>query len=285
MVKNIHLKISPRIWLSILIALGAVFLAGSVAYAADHVPASPEQRSERPRQFGLGQVMGIETDAFTLQRKNGDQVVVRVDTGTQFYDPAGNLVSFDDLAVDGWVLWTGRPAEDDEWIAGRVLILPEDFDPDQVDQRLRGVVTSLGESSIELETGRGEMVSVMVDSGAIFMGRAVQGLEDIEIGMRIWGGASQASDGVLVAVTLHARPVVVRYLGKVSSVDADAGLLLLHTRRGEDVTVQIGSETRFRSRGGQVQGLDDVKPGARAIVAAEAQPDGSWQAVWIGVGR
>jgi hypothetical protein len=41
----------------------------------------------------------------------------------------------------------------------------------------------------------------------------------------------------------------------------------------------------FRSRDGSVDGIEDLQPGQRAIVAARQVAEGEWMAVWVGVGR
>jgi len=72
--------------------------------------------------------------------------------------------------------------------------------------------------------------------------------------------------------------------GEITAVDMAASIFTLHTRKGEDLRFEVSDETRFHSRNGEVDGLEDLEPGMMAIVAAEKLEDGSLLALHVAVG-
>ena len=76
----------------------------------------------------------------------------------------------------------------------------------------------------------------------------------------------------------------VRAGGEITVVDTAASIFTLHTRKGEDLRFEVNDETRFHSRSGEVDGLEDLESGMMAIVAAEKLEDGSLLALHVAVG-
>lgn len=75
-----------------------------------------------------------------------------------------------------------------------------------------------------------------------------------------------------------------RAAGEVTGVDLSARTFTLHTRAGEDLVITVTDETRFVSRQGDIQGLEDLEAGMKAVVRGEVTADGAHIARSVGVG-
>jgi hypothetical protein len=75
-----------------------------------------------------------------------------------------------------------------------------------------------------------------------------------------------------------------RAAGEVTGVDPAASAFTLHTRAGEDLVITVTDETRFVSRQGEIQGLEDLEAGMKAVVRGEVTADGAHIAKTVGVG-
>ncbi|MCK4978099.1 MAG: hypothetical protein KAS36_14285, partial [Anaerolineales bacterium] len=67
-------------------------------------------------------------------------------------------------------------------------------------------------------------------------------------------------------------------------VNVSESSFTLFTRSGEDLTFSVDENTRFRSRDGSVQGLDDLQLDMVALVSAKKEANGSFKAVVVGAG-
>ena len=75
-----------------------------------------------------------------------------------------------------------------------------------------------------------------------------------------------------------------RAAGEVTGVDPASSTFTLHTRAGEDLVITVTDETRFVSRQGEIQGLEDLEAGMKAVVRGEVTADGAHIAKMVGVG-
>jgi len=66
-----------------------------------------------------------------------------------------------------------------------------------------------------------------------------------------------------------------RVAGEITAVDPAADVFVLHSRRGEDLRIHVDGDTQFHSRTGEIDGLEDLKPGMHAVVAVERLEDGA----------
>ncbi|MEX0787363.1 MAG: DUF5666 domain-containing protein, partial [Anaerolineales bacterium] len=76
-----------------------------------------------------------------------------------------------------------------------------------------------------------------------------------------------------------------RAAGEVTGVDPAASTFTLHTRAGEDLVITVTDETRFVSRQGEIDGLEDLEAGMKAFVRGEVTADGAHIAKTVGVGN
>jgi hypothetical protein len=95
-------------------------------------------------------------------------------------------------------------------------------------------------------------------------------------------GGDGALEARFVAVgerdDLPMRPNVdVRVAGRITSVEGSS--FTVETLAGAEKMFSVDGSTVFRSRDGSVEGIEDLQPGMRAIVAPGQEPsDGAWLA-------
>jgi hypothetical protein len=188
-----------------------------------------------------------------------------VDEGTIFRWKSGAEASFGDVTIGRWVVVAVAVRSDAsaEAIHARaVVILSDDSNLEQrTGHRVLGKVTEVnaeaGTFGLALEEGE----TVIVKTSAETRFRGVSSLADLKPGM--WAGVigvrqSQGSILARLVVARTASGTAQRYLGRVAKVDTDAGLLTLTTRDGEEITVALTAQTRFR---GQVSSAAELQPG------------------------
>ncbi len=255
------------------------------------VPAGLPAKLARLRPV-LGQVTQLGTDQFTLTTRNGVERTFRYDDQTRFIDSARQPLSAADLAQDGWVAVVSAPqgrvggllnrllrrgqaapaagqAAGQSVLARIVVILPGDFDPDQA-QGARGLVTGVDPAAHQftLVNRQGVKSTLTVDDQTKFTGQAAA-LSDLEAGMGALVLAEKQPDGSLLAQQVRAGFAPQRRAGEVVAVDPAAGQFTLKTRKdGQELTIHVDSNTRFRSRGKSVQSLADLKAGMPVLVVA-----------------
>ena len=153
--------------------------------------------------------------------------------------------------------------------------------------RYGGQVTGVGSSSFSIENQAGTSFTFAVDENTRFHSRdgEVTGLGDLETGMYVHVLAVEQDDGSLLALAVGvADPDRIdgRYaLGEVTAVGNSSFTIL--TRDGNSLTFQVTNETRFHSRNGEVNGLDDLETGMIVAVKYEEQ-DGGLVALAVGAG-
>ncbi len=135
-------------------------------------------------------------------------------------------------------------------LARLVVILPEDFDPTQF-EGARGKVVEVNPSASQftLEKRDGQETVVTTDAETVFRGQATS-LADIKEGM-LAGVISKESegDGLVARIVRAGNPIGINF-GEISSVNTSAGTFTLKTQRsGQELTVEVDEQTRFRSRG------------------------------------
>jgi len=263
------------------LALVAALALAGVAYAAARPANTPDESSAAQKlRAGLGQITALGDSQFTVQLKNGGEKVIRVDADTRYVKADGSAGSFADLQVDLWA--AGRVVSTAVGpLAHLVILMPAGFDPARKDVTARGAVTAIGADSFTLHTLRGEDLTFAVDGNTQFFGQ-VHSLADLQPAMLAAVAAQQLGDGsyLAVRVTARAKPQVdVKAAGRVTAIDAAS--FTIRARDGNTYTFQVTSETRFRSRGGVVKGLRDLRLGMGVGVAARDLGDGQLQALVV----
>jgi hypothetical protein len=256
-----------------------LWVAGRVAPTADGplarlvilLPAGfdPSRSSVAAR----GEVTAVSASSFTLHTLRGEDLTVAVDGNTTY---AGEVHSFSDLQTGMKAAVGAQKLEDGSLLAVMVGVRAELI-------RHAGTVTTvdLAASTFSLETRQGESLTFQVDGSTQFFGQ-VSSLADLQPSMQAAVAAKQLEDGSYRTVRLTAREkpqVDVKVAGRITAIDAAS--FTIHGRDGNTSTFQVTAETRFRSRGGEVKGLADLRLGMAVGVAARDLGDGQLQALVV----
>jgi len=117
---------------------------------------------------------------------------------------------------------------------------------------------------------------------------SVHELSDLEVGMRALVIGVERDGGLVALMVVITKlddvPDRVRVFGEIAGAVSVGGSFSLEKRGGEVVTIQTNERTRFRSRDGLIQGLDDLEAGMIALAIAVEQEDGELLALVIAAG-
>ena len=168
----------------------------------------PDDRPALSRFAGeiTGVVPGRGT--FTLRTQEGSEITFGTDERTRFRSRDGSIQGIHDLR-QGMVALVGAAEGDAGMLlalfvaAGEREDIPGGHD---VDVRAGGRITSVGGNSFSLETLGGEAMTFSVDGSTVFRSRdgSVDGIEDLQPGMRAIVGARELGNGELRAVWVGA---------------------------------------------------------------------------------
>lgn len=95
---------------------------------------------------------------------------------------------------------------------------------------------------------------------------------------------SQLVPSTAFAEEEHPQPERFRYAGEITGVEPGQGTFSLLTRAGEQLEFQTGERTHYRGPDGSVQGIDDLEPGMKAMVAG-IKKEGVLQALLVAAGN
>lgn len=276
MLKKISLSLIAALLLS-------VVYVGTVA-AQPGTPPSVAGFQTGENQAAVGQITAIGASSFTLQVRN-TQITVLVTSDTVFRNRDGTSATFADLEIGRWVAGTATKNDSGDLIARRVIILPEDFDPADINlSKMGGEVDKInnGQNTFTIITRDGQTVTIHVDGRTRWLGTLTE-LKDLEKGMKVGVAAKEQADGTLLAKAVTTRSderELQRAAGKVTSIGTSS--LTINTRNGA-MTFLVTSDTRFESQSGDVDSLDDLEVGQGVLVIYDAK-DSSQTALAIVVG-
>lgn len=260
--------------LLIVMLLAGAWLVAPAAAADDDLPGKIAGKLARLRQHAvLGQITSLGEDEFTILTIKEETLTFLVNEDTRYRSREADALGFDSLATGQWVGVlapnAGAEGEAAKRIARLVVILPEDYDPSNI----LGAVGKVTEITAEagkftLETRAGEMLAVITSDETRFMG-GLSGLADLQVGMNVAVRGQKQEDGSLSARVVATRQEIERYMGEFTAVDESGGTLTLHTRRtDQDVTFGVDDQTKFRTKGGELDGLGAIAPGMVGLVVA-----------------
>lgn len=254
-----------------------------IAFAQDDTPPGKREGDRRGR---LGQVTAIGSEGFTFQTLNGEELTVQVTAETAFRFQDGSEASFGDLSVGRWVAGAGEINDDGTAVARLVVILPEDFDPEDFKPvQYGGEVDKInnGQDTFSLVTQEGETLTFSVDENTRYFGSIAE-LQDLEKGMQVGVAAIEQEDGTLLAkVVGNRRPDGERGQRAAGLVAATGASSLTITTRNGELTFSITGETQFHSQDDDVNGLDDLEVDDVVGVAYQDQ-DGTLTALAVFAG-
>jgi hypothetical protein len=276
MLKKISLSLIAALLLS-------VALVGTVAAQPDAPPYAAGFRTGENRAV-VGQITAIGASSFTMEVR-GKEVTILVASDTVFGNRDGTSATFADLEIGRWVAGTATQNDDGDLVARRVILLPEDFDPVNINlSKMGGEVDKInnGQNTFTITTRDGQTVTIHVDGRTRWLGSLTE-LKDLEKGMKVGVAAQEQEDGSLLAkgvTTGSNQRELKRAVGKVTSIGTNS--LTIHNRNG-DMTFAVTSDTRFESQSGDVHSLDDLEVGQGVLVIYNAK-DSSQTALAIVVG-
>jgi len=259
-------KIYIPIAIGLLVALiGGVMVSG-VAFANE---ASMKIRRHKTKTV-IGQIVDVNQVNMKIQTVQEKELTISLTEETTVRDKEGNQFSTSDLTKEKWVRVIFGKANQDELIAKAIILLPDDFDPSNY-ERIRGLVTKINLSSqtVFLRAKEKDEVSVGFDENTRYFGVA-DNFSEIEEGMIAGIIAEKTSGENYLAKIVRLRFPTVRIIGKVSDVETNENTFTLVTRRGEkELNVTVDENTRFKSRDGSLQGIEDLNPDMFAVVIAK----------------
>jgi hypothetical protein len=248
---------------------------------SDQVPAGPADCAQQGRraygviESGAGQTIALASPVGLVNLVADANTLLRI--------PGTEQPGLDDLATGDVVGALGWWDEDGRTFHAFVVARLE---PDRLFP-LGGELTAVSDDTLTIQTCHGT-AAVHVDDETRYRVGAVEapGLDDLEIGTMVVVSGTLNPDGSLlargVAVPRAAGGrAVVR--GRVASVESDG--LVIETRQRGRVTAQVDEQTRYRIRGVDDPGLDDIKAGDPVIVRGTWNADGSLQAHGVAVLR
>ncbi|HSF83804.1 MAG TPA: DUF5666 domain-containing protein [Anaerolineales bacterium] len=192
-----------------------------------------------------------------------------MDENTRYLGIDVEGIEFEDLQIGDWVAGIVKPVPDVVPLARLIMLLPEDYDPSQrLGVRARGKVVGVDHaaSTFSLETRAGSELTFVVNENTIFKG-GVDNLADLHRGMLAAVAGVKQSDGSLLAHVVLARHPLLKLAGEAMSVDLESSSFLLDTRGGEELSIIVDENTRFRSREGEIEGLEDLQPSMVVVIA------------------
>ena len=229
-----------------------------------------------------GEVTAVDANLgmFEIVTRDGTRMRFFVDEKTRYQ---GQLSSLEEMQV-GWQAGVAaKEGDDGQLIAVLVIagVRPETI-------RAEGIIVSVDAAAgkFRLEKGDGTILTFFVDENTSYKGQ-VEGIRDLEEGMRTGVGGYEDQDNKLIARAVVAgypqneRPEFIRAQGIIKTVSPGAGKFQLEKSDGSVVTVYVDAETNYR---GQVDGFSDLEKGMRAGFAGYIDQDGKIIARMVAAG-
>jgi hypothetical protein len=265
-------------------ALAITLLAAAAIAGLVSANGSTGETDNIHRPVTLGQVVHIGTEGFTIERQNGAQVEVLVTDRTHFRAAhSDSQPGFDDLILGLWVAVAGRTAAGGEINALLVVLLPEDFNPEDINlSQYLGEVTQInnGQQTFTITTRGEEELTFSVGESTRFL-NGLSDFQELERGMPVYVMAIEREVGSRFArlVALAERnpaPASNRVIGTLS--DFTENSLSLQLRGGNMQTFTLTEETAFRSLDGSAEGLSDLESGHVLVVVFQESENGGFTA-------
>lgn len=264
------------------LALICLLLFSGVALAGDEDP-------QNVAQAVYGEIIVLGVDSLTVENPSGEQIVFLVDDNTRYRSRNMDQPNFEDLHEDTKVAIYSRPSNENKSLARMIILLPEDFKPGQwASIRTRGEITNVDTTamSFSVQSQDGEELSFSVDDETRFFGQ-VAGIGDLQIGWQVAVGGTENDDGRYLAKLVGSVDLknTRTRTGMINEVNLSADSFTLITRQDDEFTVTVDENTRYRSRDGQIQDLENLEQGMVAIAVGVSQEDGSFLAARVAAGN
>ncbi len=219
-----------------------------------------------------GEVTSVnpQEGTFSIETDDGRSVRFLVDDKTRYQ---GQLSSLAEMQV-GWQ--AGVAAKETENGQLLAVLVIAGIRPEQI--RAQGIIVGVDPAAgkFRLETPEGSVMTFFVDENTTYRGQ-VEGIRDLEEGMRAGVVATEDGDGKLIARLVAAgspadeRPELIRAQGIIKTVNPGAGKFQLEKPDGTVLTVFVDGKTTYR---GQVNSFADLEKGMRAGFGGYIDQDG-----------
>jgi Domain of unknown function (DUF5666) len=143
-----------------------------------------------------------------------------------------------------------------------------------------GEVTAISGNTMTLKRRDTETKITLNGSTQYKVGDATGSKSDVRVGSKVTVQGTVSGD-TFTALTVHVRPTVVA--GEVTAKTANT--VTLKQRDGSSVVVHVSADTKYRMRGAETPGLDDLAVGDVAWAAGLVRADGSLDANAVVKGR
>jgi hypothetical protein len=297
---------TKKILIPVVLVLVASMIAGGVALAQSGAnPPQPGASAGTPGPLtnlarnlaarlaslrngsAIGKVDTSSQTEVVILNLSGGQHTYQVNAQTRFLDENGQPATAQELSAGRWVLVQAFRNGLTTWVARTVYLLPASFNPPQdLNLLVAGQLTSANPAggTFNLQARNGQPWTFALGQGAAFLGQP-KSLADLQSGMQVViAGINAAQGGSPTAYLVFARQRQVGYAGIITAIDAANSTFTLQLRSsGQDITIQVNANTRFRSQNNQYQSLADLQPGMLAAVQATDQGQGQWVASLVTV--
>jgi len=226
-----------------------------------------------------GSILSVEVSGnnFTLQTQKGEKITLTVDSSTVYKGEANEFSSLQEGMLASVAV---------KELEGGSLLAQIVRSSYPITRHL-GEITAVDqkENTFTLRTFRGQQELVFkVNENTRFRSKnqSVESLKELQLGMVGVVVAKEQGNNMPVAVVVGAADkddlpkFDLRVGGKIVSLDQNA--FTIQGRGGQQHTFQVTEDTRFRSRGGQISGLEDLIKGMPVIVGAKELENGKYQA-------
>lgn len=231
----------------------------------------PSQRLGR-RVRGRVSSVDSSADTFSLKTSLGEEQTFQVDGKTIY---RGVVQSLSDIEP-GMIATVGALEQDDGTLTAVAVLARFQL------VKKAGTVVAVDptDGTFDLHTRRGEDLTYVANENTRYRSQngSVQSLSDLQPEMfAVVVGKKQPEDESYVAMMVAAGSPEklpkfdLRMRGQIALVGED--YFILEARDGEQNLFHVTEESRFRSRGGIVRGLEDLRIGMIAIVGARSLDD------------
>ena len=267
-------------------AVAAALFVPGVVLAQEDGPGRPDHAIR-----AAGEITEVSPDqgSFSLSTRRGEELEFTTNEETQFRSPNGAVQGIEDLEA-GMKAMVLAAEQGDGSLLAKVVGAghPEDL-PDG--KRFGGLIESvdLDGQSFMVKSRDGDSLRIQTGDRTRFRGEGIEGLADLQPGMHTRGVAIEQDDGGLMALLVGAgtpkdRPGLVKLGGQIKAVSASESAFSLLTEDGREVRISTNERTKFHSRDGSVQSLEDLEAGMHAGVGAVQTDDGGLMAAFVGIG-
>jgi len=267
-----------KLTLSLLLTVILSLVLTTVGYARDNQIVS--NKWLKPNY--LAQIVSIDDNEFTVKKINGEELQIKVDDQTRYWVIGQGKGAFEDLEIGRWVtgFWPGK--DGDEVTTRLVILLPEDFDPENLpERRVGGLVQEVNsvDKTITIETRDKETLTLQVTGDTHFIGKN-NTLGDVKECMVVLAGV-KGENQPFEAVFLSTQYLVKRIVGTLSEVNTDGDTITIETNQEDEITFSLDENTKFISRGDEIKNLEDLKVGMLIVISTKAGDQNDQLAVSI----